>query len=146
MVSSRRPLAVCLTGVLLCLLLVGLASSTFVRHIVQVVPILLVLVALSQHQNLSPYLALPIFIIWALLMMLIWMYLLGIATFFSGSFSPIEIVLTVLIGGFAVAGIAACLRSSSSSLVTHRIAGFVIFAIVQVAAMWMSFMPAFANR
>ena len=60
--------------------------------------------------------------IWALLMLLIWLYLLGIATFFSGSFSPIEIALTILIGAFSVVGIVSCLRSYSTSpvVVSHR--------------------------
>ena len=84
--------------------------------------------------------------IWALLMVLIWMYLLGIATFFTGSFSLAEILLTVLIGGFSAVGIAACLRWRSASPIAHRIAGFAAFAIIQMAAMWISFMPAFANR
>jgi hypothetical protein len=146
MASSRRLLAVCLAGVLVSLLLVGLASATVVRHVIQVAPIVLVLLAVWQRHPVTPYCALPIFMIWALLMVLIWMYLLDIATFFSGSFSPVEIMLTVLIGGFSAAGIVTCLRSSISSTIAHRIAGFVTFTIVQIAAMWISFFPAFANR
>lgn len=136
---------VCLAGVLVCLLLVGILSETFLRHVVQVTPIVLVLLIMWQRHPITPYCALPIFTIWTLLMVLIWMYLLGIATFFSGSFSPAEIVLTVLIGGCSAMGIATCLGSSSSSPIGHRIAGSAIFTVVQIAAMWISFMPAFAN-
>lgn len=146
MASNRKRLAVCLAGVLVSLLLVGLVSSTFLRHVVQVVPIVLGLAALWQRHPLTAYFVFPIFIIWASLMALIWMYLLGVATFFSGSFSPVEILLTVLIGIFSVIGIAVCLRSSRLSPISYRIAGFVIFAAMQIAAMWISFMPAFANR
>ena len=121
MISNGRLLAVCLTGVLVSLLVVGVVSSTLLRHVVQVVPILLVLVARFWRQQLTAYCALPIFMIWALLMLLIWLYLLGIATFFSGSFSPIEIALTILIGAFSVVGIVSCLRSvlHVTSVVSH---------------------------
>src|SRR6188472_4031428 len=109
MTFSSERLAVCLTGVLVSLLVVGVVSSTLLRHVVQVVPIVLVLVALFWRQRLTPFFALPLFVIWALLMLLIWLYLLGVVTFFNGSFSPIEIALTVLIGAFSVVGIASCL-------------------------------------
>src|SRR5262245_66569712 len=124
MTSSRKLLAVCLTGVSVSLLLVGIVSSTLLRHVVQVVPIVLALAALSQRQPLTPFFALAIFMIWALLMSLIWLYLFGVVTFFGGSFTPIEIALTVFIGTFSAIGIVSCLRSSSSSPVSFRIAGF----------------------
>jgi hypothetical protein len=142
--QSWRRLIGCLAGVLVCLLLVGAISSTLVRHIVQVAPILLLLLLAIRSRRLVVCFALPIFTIWLLLMLLIWLYLLGIATFFSGSFSTAEIVLTLLIGAFALAGIVACLRSRPVPM-TQRIVGFVAFAIVQVAALWVSF-TAVANR
>ncbi len=70
---------------------------------------------------------------------------LGIATFFDGLFSATEIVLTVLIGGFSTAGIRECIRSRES-VITHCLAAVAIGAVVQIAAMCVSFMPAFANR
>ena len=145
MTSAEKLLAFCLSGVMVCLLLVGIVSSTVLRHAVQVAPIALVLAAVSQKYPLAPYFAVPVFAIWGSLMMLIWLYLLGIQTFVSGSFSPVEVVLTVFIGGFSVVGIAACLRHSTARM-SHRIAAIGLFAIVQVAAMWISFLPAVANR
>ncbi len=144
--THRRLLVFCLTGVLACLLLVGVVSSTFLRHVIQVMPIVAVLLAISRGKRVSPYLALPIFIIWLLLMVLIWLYLLGIATFFSGSFSPVEVLLTILIGAFSAVGIMACLGAPTLSPIGHRAGAVFVFAIVQVAAMWLSFMPAFADR
>ena len=41
MADNRKLLAVCLAGVLVSHLLVGLVSSTFLRHVVQVVPTVL---------------------------------------------------------------------------------------------------------
>ena len=145
MPPARKLLAGCLTGVLVCLLLVGTVSSTFVRHVIQVVPIVLALAALRRGAKLASYFALPIFAIWLLLMVLIWLYLLGIATFFSGSFSAVEVLLTVLIGAFSAAGIVACMRASTPAPVGLRVAAAVGFAIMQAAAMALSFMPAFAN-
>jgi hypothetical protein len=143
--QPRRRLMVCLAGVLVGLLLVGAISGTVVRHIIQVTPILLVLLLAIWSPRLLVYFALPIFTIWILLMLLIWLYLLGIATFFSGSFSMTEIVLTLLVGGSAVAGIVECLRSRPVPI-SQRIVGFIAFAIVQVVALWVSFTAGIANR
>ena len=145
MPPARKLLAFCLTGVLVGLLLVGAISSTFLRHVIQVVPIVLALVALRRGATLAPYCALPLFAIWLLLMVLIWLYLVGIATFFSGSFSPVEVLLTVLIGAFSTVGIVACIGASAPAPIGRRVAAAVGFAIMQVAAMGLSFMPAFAN-
>ena len=84
-----------------------------------------------------------VFAIWLLLMALIWLYLLGIATFFS---SPVEVLLTILIGAFSAVGIMACVGASASSAIGRRVGAVFAFAMVQVAAMWLSFMPVFANR
>lgn len=143
--ADSRNLPICLTGVLLSLLLVGAVSGTFVRHAVQVTPIAFVLMAFSRGSHLAPYFALPIFVIWALLMALIWLYLFGIQTLFSGSFSTTEVVLTIFIGGFCVLGMTACLRRNAAP-VRQRIAGFGLFTVIQAAAMWVSFLPGVANR
>ena len=76
-VTAGRRWASALSSVLVCLLLVGVGSSTLLRHVIQVMLIGLVLVAMSRGNRVGPYLALPIFTIWPLLMALIWLYLVG---------------------------------------------------------------------
>jgi len=94
----QRVIAVCLGAVLVSLLLVGVVSGTFVRHVIQVVPVAVALVAVTRRSDLGPFAALPIFALWLLLMVLIWLYLAGVQTFFTDSFSSVEILLTVIIG------------------------------------------------
>ena len=72
---------------------------------------------------------------------LIWLYLFGIATFFSGSFAPIEIVLTIVIGGCSAAGIRECVRMRPAGT-AHCIAAAAVGAVLQIAATWISFTTA----
>ena len=46
----------------------------------------------------ASYSALPIFLFWFVIMFLIWLFLLGMASVFSGTFTPVEVALTVTSG------------------------------------------------
>jgi hypothetical protein len=143
---KRRIIAVCLAGVGGSLLLVGVVSATLVRHVIQVAPILGVLGAVVTQRRWAPYAAMPIFAIWLLLMVLIWLYLVGIQTFFTGTFSVAEVVLTVLIGLFAMLGIPACVGSRGIPSIAARTLVVAASGGLQVGAMWASFLGPFANR
>ncbi len=146
MSQRQKAIAVCLGAVIAFLLLVGVVSATLVRHVIQVLPIVLALVAVARRSDLGPYAALSVFALWLLLMVLIWLYLMGIQTFFTGTFSSVEVVLTVLIGLSSVLGIVACAGSRSTVGVAGRAATVMTFAALQVGAMWVSFLRPFANR
>ena len=142
---ERGALTAWLAAVLVCLLIVGVVSSTLLRHTIQAAPLAVMLIVIRRRLTFAACASTPIFAIWLLVMLLIWLYLLGIATFFDGSFSPIEIALTVLIGGFSAAGIRDGIRARGP----HRggcIGAFVLGVVLQIAALWISFMPAFAHR
>jgi hypothetical protein len=62
----------CLIGLALALLLVGMVSGTFLRHVVQVLPSVLALVILRRRAAWGAYAALPIFMIWTGIVILIW--------------------------------------------------------------------------
>lgn len=138
--NNRTALTLCLVTVLVSLLLVGVVSSTLLRHAIQVIPLGLMLLLLKRRTAVVACASLPIFAIWLLLMALIWLYLLGIQTVFDGSFSSAEIALTLLIGACSVLGIRECFRlrwSATAYCFIACIAG----AVIQIAALWLSFMP-----
>ena len=146
MSQGQKVIAVCLSTVLVSLLLVGVVSATFVRHVIQVLPIVLALVAITRRSDLGPYAALSVFALWLLLMVLIWLYLMGVQTFFTGTFSSVEVVLTVLIGLSSALGIVTCAGSKSAVGVAGRAATVMTFSALQIGAMWVSFLGPFANR
>ena len=55
----------------------------------------------------------PILAFWLFIMLLIWLYLLGIARVVTGHFTPAEVSLTVVIGLACVVGLGASARSTT---------------------------------
>ena len=108
------------------LLLVGSLSGTLVRHVIQVMPIALALLVISRGSRWSGFCA-------------------GVQTFFTGTFSPAEALLTVVIGALSLVGVVISFRTSRVK--TLRALGVVaVFGAIQLAAMWVSFLPPFADR
>ena len=146
MTREDQLTAVCLAGVAVFLLLVGVVSATTIRHAIQIAPIVVVLAAVARDTSWGPSAAIPLFVIWLLLMILIWLYLLGFQTFFTGTFSVAEVILCVLIGVCSALGISAGVRSTRRPSVAARAVAMGSFAALQVGAMWVSFLAPFANR
>lgn len=138
-------IAISLTGVMVSLLLVGLVSGTPVRHCIQVLPGVLALVAAVRRTAWAKDAALPVFLVWLVLMILIWLFLLGLARILTGTFSAAEIALTITTGVSCAIGLWAWLRMPSSAGVTRRAIVSTIFALLQIAALWVSLRPSF-NR
>ena len=140
MSQRQKLIAVCLGAVLASLLLVGVVSATFLRHVIQVLPLAVALVAVTRRSDLAPFEAFAVFALWLLLMVLIWLYLIGVQTFFTGTFSSVEMLLTVIIGLSSILGSVACAGCKSTVGVPGRVAVFLGFAAFQVGAMWVSFL------
>jgi hypothetical protein len=134
-----------LAGVIVALLAVGVVSHLVVRHIIQVTPAALAAIFVAKARRAGRYAALPIFVIWLLIMVAIWLFLLGLARFVSGHFTASEIALTMLIGIFSFSGIVAVLRRPGAHPVP-AILYFVAFTALQFVGLWTSFQPAFARR
>lgn len=128
----------CLTALLVCLLAVGVESKTFLRHMFQVLPIVLVIVLGLFRSRWMGSGALGLFACWAFFMLLIWLYLAGIQTFFTGNFTAFEIVLTVVMGMLSILGIGANVRPVSNVRLTVHMSGAVAFALLQLVVMWLS--------
>ena len=128
------------------LLLVGVVSGTPLRHAVQVVPpVLLIVVAVVWRPRGWPAAAMAIELFWLTIMLFIWLYVTGVARIINGHFSPSEVALTIVIGVAAAGGIIVALRSQRATW-PARFTAFLISAIVQFGAMWLSLQPGFSAR
>ena len=126
--------------------LVGVVSGTPLRHLVQVTPPAIALVAVWRRNSRALYGAIAIFLLWLTLMTFIWLFLLGIARIITGTFSPVEIALTISVGAFCLLGLASCFQTQVSSPWLLRIVAFIGFVAIQVAGLWLSFQPYVARR
>jgi hypothetical protein len=111
-------LAICLAGVCTALIAVGVVSNTLTRHLIQIIPLVLVLMASLTRRKWVVFAAFPLFIFWLLIMLFIWLYLLKIATITRGHFTVPEILMTIVIGVCCVYGIVLSLSRLSTSRVT----------------------------
>lgn len=90
--------------------------------------------------------SLPCFLFWLALMIMIWLYLLGMPSIISGHFSSIEIAMTIIVGAASLIGIVAFVRLKSF-LSGARVAGmFILFAVAQLLCFRLSLLPAVAHR
>ena len=134
-----------LSGVIVGLLVVGLVSHTPLRHLIQLLPAVVALVAAVRQAPWARFAALPVFAFWLLIMVGIWLFLLGLARIITGHYSPAEVLLTVLIAVSSLTGGAASLRSTVPVGWRRALAAGVGLALFQVGAMWLSLQPAFAH-
>jgi hypothetical protein len=136
---------VCLLGMILSLLVVGILSATPIRHLIQVTPLVLSFMPVMMKKSWSKYAVLPLFIFWLAIMAFIWLSLLDIANIISGSFSPAEIAMTMLIGLCCGWGIIASLRTVSGVRHAVKLLVFLTLFALQVFAMWVSLLQPFAR-
>ena len=129
---------ICLIGLLICLLAVGVESDTFLRHIFQVTPIVLVIAIGICKSRWFRSGALGLFACWAFFMLLIWLYLVGVQTFFTGNFTVFEIVLTVVMGGLCIIGVVVNSRPDPTVGWLKHLSVSITFALVQLVVMWLS--------
>lgn len=138
------------TGALLvvvaALLVVGVVSGTPIRHVLQVVPGVLLLAAGPHRRPWAACAATAVFALWLFFMSLIWLYLLGLAQIVTGRFTPVEVVLTVVIGVAALVGLVAGCRVREMPARATRVAVFLLSAAAQIGVVWLSVQPSFANR
>jgi len=95
---------------------------------------------------LAKWSALPCFIFWLAIMSLIWLFLLGLPSPVSGTFNPTEIAMTLIVGVASLAGIVVSLRCRTVSSLPTAVSVFLLFAVLQVAAMVASLTPYIARR
>jgi len=143
--DASRALTICASLIIAALYIVGIESHGIVRHVVQTAPIWPCVVLALRGSEWSKWTALPVFLFWFSVMALIWLFLLGLAHVFSGDFTPIEIVLTLVIGLCSVLGVVAAVRMKTHVGAIGASAAFCGILLLQLLALRISFLPAIAH-
>src|SRR5262245_28147299 len=142
----KVSVAACLAGLALALLVVGAVSGTMLRHVVQILPILLALMLMYRRPALAAYAAIPVFVFWVGIVTLIWLFLLGLSRIANGHYTPVEILCTFVMAGCSLAGLVKAIAVGRPLSMIGRITVVVLFAVIQVGTMWISMLRPIANR
>jgi hypothetical protein len=143
---SHTTVAAWLWVVALALIVVGIVSGTLIRHIIQIAPFVVALSVLPRRPAWGVSAAATLLAFWFLVMGAIWLFLLGVARIFTGTFTTAEIALTVVIGVGSVLGLVAARRTGTSAPIGAQLGVVAAFAILQLAAMFLSMQPFVARR
>jgi len=146
MAKDLRILAWCGVVMIAALLIVGAVSHGILRHIVQTSPLWIAVVFGMRQSALTKWAALPGFVFWLLLMAAIWLYLLGWAHIISGTFSPTEIAMTIVVGLAAIVGIVRAVAIKSGVRASTAIVTTFVVAALLLAAFRISLLPQIAHR
>ena len=125
---------------------VGLGSHLVVRHVVQTLPLWIAVLLGFRRRGAAGWAGLPVFLFWLVLIILIWLYLLGISRILSGHFTQLEIAMTIVVGIASAAGIWASLGLRSLVAAWGAAAIFIVVASVQFVCFRLSFLPGIAQR
>ncbi len=123
------------------LLVVGVVSHTLLRHIIQIAPVVVALGLIAGRSAWGVSAAAPLFAFWLVIMGAIWLFLLGVARIVGGTFTPVEVTLTVVIGAASVLGLVSVRRGGTALALLPRLGTVALFAVLQFAALWLSTQP-----
>lgn len=79
-------------------------------------------------------------------MVMIWLFLAGVAHIVTGRFTPAEIALTGVIGVASLSGCALAVHNLRSTSWRAGVPAFLVAVATQIAAMWVSLQTAFATH
>ena len=144
--EDSRPLAVCAVTVIAALLVVGAVSHGVLRHIVQTFPLWIGIVLTARQSGYGKWAVLPCFIFWLLVMIAIWLFLLGWAQVVSGTFSPTEIAMTLIVGTASSVGIVKALRLRGAARPWAAAVTSLGVAMLQLAMFRLSLIDSIAHR
>lgn len=139
MENRIRTLGICTLILIVSLYVVGIVSHGIIRHAVQTAPLWLAVWLGFRRSSWAKWAALSPFVLWLLLMINIWLLLLGLPHLLSGTFSPIEIAMTVTVGVAAVVGIATALSVRTVISWTSAVGTLLLMTCAQLFALWVSF-------
>lgn len=139
--GNGRAIAYCCLALIVALYVVGYVSHGILRHLVQTAPVWVIFALGMKRSELAKWAAIPCFMLWLFLMSLIWLFLAGVSNLISGTFSPIEITMTIVVGSASIAGmvLAVSYRTRVRPLVATAV--FVGLLALQVVALKISFLP-----
>jgi hypothetical protein len=136
----------CALAIIVALQVVGVVSASILRHLVQTLPLWIVVWLGWRGSRMTRWAALPTFAFWLVLMMVVWSFLLGWTRIISGTFSPTEVAMTVVTAVAALLGLVAAVRDHRHRpqvLRASAIAAAVLLA--QLVVFVVSFRPGLAH-
>jgi len=125
---------------------VGIPGHLVLRHVVQTLPLWIVVWLGFRHSRSSNWVALPMFVFWFVIMGMIWSYLLGLAHIFSGHFTSLEQAMTLVVILSSLSGIVLSSRTKSGLSPFQAGSLFVLCGALQWLCFRISFLPAIAHR
>lgn len=125
---------------------IGLASGLLLHHVVQTLPLWVGVVLGFRRSRATGWIGLPLFLFWLALMAIVWLDLLGITRVLTAHFSPLQIVMTIVVGIGSLVGIAMFWRFESSLSLTSAAGLFIIAAALQCICFRAGFWSAIALR
>lgn len=143
--NRNRTLGICALILILSLYVVGIVSHGVIRHVVQTAPLWVVVGLGFRRSPWTKWTILSPLVLWLFLMINIWLFLLGLPHLMGGTFTPIEIAMTITIGVAAVVGIATALRVRTTVPWTRAAATLLLMAGLQLFVLWVSFQPGVAR-
>jgi hypothetical protein len=139
-------IALCCLAITAALVLgVGIVSHGILRHVVQTAPLWPAVFLGLRRSDAAKWCALPGFAFWLGIMVFIWLFLLGWSRVLTGTFTPVEIAMTIVCAIASIAGIASALRQRTSTSLAAAAALLALFSILQFAAMRVSVLPGIAH-
>jgi cation transport ATPase len=144
--AYAHRIAICCLTIIIALWIVGLASGEILHHLIQTLPIWIGVILGFRNSQWTKSAALPFFIFWFAIMTLIWFFLLGWSRIVRGHYSPTEIAMTIVIGVAAFVGMIFCARMKTQIKFIQAVAVFVLTALAQYVAMYVSLLPQFRSR
>jgi hypothetical protein len=133
-------------AIIAALLVVGVVSHIVIRHVVQTSVLWIAIVLGIRNSKLTKWAVLPCFVFWLVLMAAIWSFLLGWTAFLSGTFSPTEIAMTIIVGLASLGGMIRAVSMKSAVRAVGVTATVLVVLILQVAAFRLSMLPEIARR
>jgi hypothetical protein len=146
MERDTRLMVGCCLAIIAALLVVGVVSHIIIRHAVQTSVLWIAIVLGIRNSKLTKWAALPCFVFWLVLMAAIWSFLLGWTAFLSGTFSPTEIAMTIIVGLASLGGMIRAVSMKSGVGAVRVAATVLVVLILQVAVFRLSMLPQIARR
>ena len=140
-----RRMAACALAIFLALMVVGVVSTSVLRHLVQTLPLWIVIWLGLRDSPWTRWAAFPVFGFWMVLMGVVWSFLLGWTRLISGTFSSTEVVMTGVVGVAAVVGLVAAVRDRRATGVGGASALAAAILPRQLGVFVVSFRPGLAH-
>jgi hypothetical protein len=141
----RFPEIVSLASVAAALISVGVVSGTVRTHFIQITPLVLLLALRPRAEAWGSAATSALLAWWLVTMAGIWLFLLGLSRFLTGTFSATEILLTIVIGVACLFGLFGIRRGEAIPL-TREVLTIVLAAGLQSVVLWLSYQPVVIRR